>query len=162
MKTKFLGSKTAGRIATPSELGERELFINLTDKKLYTSDGTTVMNLSGSDIRGTEYSALFTYGAGDIVSSIGKVYVSNSAGNIGNALSDATKWHAVNHVEQGGVSWHANTSYDIGDSVVDPNTGIMYVCTVAGTSGVVFRATGQGTLIFTDAFAQSNVDPGTF
>ena len=161
MKNKLLGSKTAGRIATIGELGERELFVNLVDRKIFTSDGNTVFSLTGSDIRGTEYSGLYNYGAGDIVSNAGKLYVSNAPNNQGNPLSDTTKWFNVKHIEVGGVAWKANTRYRVGDSVLNVATGTMYVVTSDGTSGMTFALT-EGTLIFTDAFIMSNQDPGSF
>ncbi len=117
MGIKFLASTTLGSKPTTTEIGEREIAFNLADGKIYTNNGSVIVEL-GADAAGVLYNASLTYPLGSIVSNGGIAYVNITPVIAGEAF-DAAKWKAIGVKEVGGLLYDPAASYSIGDMVSD-------------------------------------------
>ncbi len=130
MGLKFLATSTIGKAPTTTEIGLREIAFNLADGKIYTNNGTTIVEL-GADAAGVSYNASLTYPQGSIVSDGGVAYVNMTAVLTPEAF-DANKWSAIGTKEVGGLLYDPLVTYGIGAVVADG--GKIYISKVVANT----------------------------
>ena len=75
MGIKFKGSNVSGKIPLASDIGEREIGLNTKDGKIFTSDGTNIIEIITPEVGGIYFDATVDYKKDDTTSYNGSVYM---------------------------------------------------------------------------------------
>ncbi len=126
MGLKFYGSGTTSVIPANSSLGIRELGLNWTDGKIFTStDGTDIVEVTSN--RGVDYKTTTTYAIGDVVSYDDNLWIAKSP-VLATVPGTTGQWIKVSSTTSS--AHDPSAQYAEGDTVIVD--GVLYVAPVGG------------------------------